>query len=132
MPIYEYRCSKCEGITEILQKFDDPMPSRCESCGAEASLSKLISQSSFHLKGTGWYVTDFKNKAQQKAAPKSESADQAKLSQNEPGQSESRQPESGQVEAGQSERKPEPSAKESKDSTVSSESKPGNDSAKST
>ncbi len=127
MPIYEYRCSKCEGITEILQKFDDPMPSRCESCGAEASLSKLISQSSFHLKGTGWYVTDFKNKAQQKAAPKSESADQAKLSQNEPGQSES-----GQAEAGQSERKPELSAKESKDSTVSSESRPGNDSAKST
>ena len=58
MPIYEYHCEKCGHEFEVLQKhFDvDEMP--CERCGAPAK--RMISNTSFVLKGTGWYVTDYK------------------------------------------------------------------------
>jgi putative FmdB family regulatory protein len=59
MPIYEYQCAACGKVAEILQKLSDPAPSKCESCGS-GPLSKLISQTSFVLNGTGWYVTDFR------------------------------------------------------------------------
>ena len=59
MPIYEYQCAACSKVTEMLQKFSDPAPSKCEACGG-GPLQKLISQSSFVLNGTGWYVTDFR------------------------------------------------------------------------
>ena len=58
MPIYEYRCRKCRKEFEIVQKFSDKPLTRCPSCAG--SLSKLISNCSFQLKGTGWYVTDYK------------------------------------------------------------------------
>ena len=61
MPIYEYQCDRCGQILEVIQKFDDPAPEEC-SCGAKHSLHKLISHSSFKLTGTGWYVTDFRDK----------------------------------------------------------------------
>ena len=61
MPIYEYECSKCGQIEEIFQKFSDKPLVKCQDCGGK--LNKLISQSSFHLKGTGWYVTDYANKS---------------------------------------------------------------------
>lgn len=78
MPIYEYECNKCGKITEAMQKFSDPPLTRCECC--EGELSKLISRSSFHLKGSGWYVTDYAGKTQcntgspkkSEEAPKSE------------------------------------------------------------
>ncbi len=59
MPIYEYECNSCGKIIEHMQKLSDPNPQKC-SCGGR--LNKLISNSSFHLKGTGWYVTDYKGK----------------------------------------------------------------------
>lgn len=55
MPIYEYTCQKCHQREEILQKFDDKTPETCPHCGAKNSLSRVISASSFHLKGGGWY-----------------------------------------------------------------------------
>ena len=58
MPIYEYSCDRCEKIIEVMQKFKDKPLSRCPSCGGR--LSRLISNCSFQLKGTGWYVTDYK------------------------------------------------------------------------
>jgi putative FmdB family regulatory protein len=60
MPIYEYECDECGHHVEALQKFTDPPILECERC--HSSMKKLISQSSFHLKGTGWYVTDYANK----------------------------------------------------------------------
>ena len=60
MPIYEYRCDKCGKEFEAWQKFSDAPIETCESCGGHAS--KMISQSSFILKGSGWYVTDYGNK----------------------------------------------------------------------
>ena len=60
MPIYEYQCDQCGRIEEIIQKFSDKPLTRCEHCSGK--LHKLISHSAFHLKGTGWYVTDYAGK----------------------------------------------------------------------
>jgi putative FmdB family regulatory protein len=60
MPLYEYQCAKCGGIEEAIQKFSDAPLTTCRHCSGK--LTKLISQSSFHLKGTGWYVTDYSKK----------------------------------------------------------------------
>lgn len=60
MPIYEYTCDSCDEITEALQKVSDPPLEKCEYCGGR--LSKKISNSTFILKGTGWYVTDYGGK----------------------------------------------------------------------
>lgn len=62
MPIYEYECTRCGKIDEAIQKFSDEPLTTCRHC--EGTLNKLISQSSFHLKGSGWYVTDYANKSQ--------------------------------------------------------------------
>ena len=62
MPIYEYECDACGHHMEALQKFSDPPLSECEACRSH-KLKKLISQSTFHLKGTGWYVTDYASKS---------------------------------------------------------------------
>jgi len=67
MPIYEYECSKCGRIDEVLQKFSDRPLDKCRHCSGK--LHKLISHSSFHLKGTGWYITDYANKSQSTAPP---------------------------------------------------------------
>lgn len=55
MPIYEYRCRQCENTMEILQKASDPPPTTCPKCEATSSLDRLVSRSSFQLKGGGWY-----------------------------------------------------------------------------
>ncbi|BCX81672.1 hypothetical protein MIT9_P1250 [Methylomarinovum caldicuralii] len=65
MPIYEYRCQKCGHELEALQKVSDPPLTECPECHAQ-SLQKLVSAAGFRLKGTGWYETDFKGKAEKK------------------------------------------------------------------
>ena len=60
MPIYEYECTKCGHQIETWQKFSDPPLTECEQC--HGKMKKLISHSTFHLKGTGWYVTDYASK----------------------------------------------------------------------
>jgi len=57
MPIYEYECTNCGRTEEVFQKISDPVLTTCRHCNGQ--LKKLISQSSFKLKGTGWYVTDY-------------------------------------------------------------------------
>ncbi|WDP88965.1 MAG: zinc ribbon domain-containing protein [Desulfobacter sp.] len=57
MPVYEYQCKECGHIEEAFQKISEPPLEICPQC--KGSLKKLISQSSFHLKGSGWYVTDY-------------------------------------------------------------------------
>ena len=57
MPVYEYQCTKCGQIQEAFQKISEPALTTCSHC--KGNLTKLISQSSFHLKGSGWYVTDY-------------------------------------------------------------------------
>lgn len=55
MPIYEYRCQKCGKELELLHKVSDPAPTVCPECNAEGSLERLVSRTSFQLKGGGWY-----------------------------------------------------------------------------
>jgi len=73
MPIYEYECEKCGRILEAYQKFSDPALRKCKTCSGK--LHKLVSQSSFHLKGTGWYVTDYGNKRSDTAQSKKQKSD---------------------------------------------------------
>ncbi len=54
MPIYEYKCESCQEVIEIVQSFDAAPPEKCPQCG-QGPLHKLVSHSSFILKGTGWY-----------------------------------------------------------------------------
>ena len=60
MPIYEYHCLECHHEFERIQKFSDPPLAQCPSCAG--TVQKLISRSAFHLKGDGWYVTDYARK----------------------------------------------------------------------
>ncbi len=60
MPIYEYECRGCGHRLEAIQRFSDPLLTECPACGKPA-LKKLLSPAGFQLKGTGWYVTDFRN-----------------------------------------------------------------------
>jgi len=57
MPIYEYQCDGCGQVVERWQKFSDAPLTECPACGG--SLHKIISSCAFHLKGSGWYVTDY-------------------------------------------------------------------------
>ncbi len=74
MPIYEYRCGACGSKHEALQKLSDAPLTQCPACG-EPAMTKLVSAAGFQLKGSGWYVTDFKNgsKGAAKAGDKVES-----------------------------------------------------------
>ncbi|VXB65656.1 FmdB family zinc ribbon protein [Massilia sp. 9I] len=59
MPIYAYRCDECGFTKDVLQKISDPVLTVCPSCGKDA-FKKQVTAAGFQLKGTGWYVTDFR------------------------------------------------------------------------
>ncbi|MFO8083971.1 MAG: FmdB family zinc ribbon protein [Desulfobacterales bacterium] len=75
MPIYEYECDSCGRIEEAFQKISDAPLSTCNHCSGK--LHKLVSHSSFHLKGTGWYVTDYAKKTVKKTEDSSTSETKA-------------------------------------------------------
>jgi len=70
MPIYEYTCQKCGRHLEVMQKMSDKPLTRCPEC--KGKLEKIFSQTSFQLKGSGWYVSDY---AKRGKAEKSEKPD---------------------------------------------------------
>ncbi|CAM2152293.1 FmdB family zinc ribbon protein [Paraburkholderia tropica] len=59
MPIYAYRCESCGFAKDVLQKISDAPLTQCPSCGADA-YRKQVTAAGFQLKGSGWYVTDFR------------------------------------------------------------------------
>ncbi|RQO34855.1 FmdB family transcriptional regulator [Herminiimonas sp. KBW02] len=59
MPIYAYRCEACGFAKDVLQKISDPVLTDCPTCG-KATFKKQLTAAGFQLKGTGWYVTDFR------------------------------------------------------------------------
>ena len=63
MPIYEYHCDKCDKNIELVKKFSEADTATCPTC--KSFLKRQVSQSSFHLKGTGWYKTDYTNSGSQ-------------------------------------------------------------------
>jgi len=64
MPIYAYRCETCGFQQDVLQKMSDPRLVTCPSCG-NATFQKQVTAAGFQLKGSGWYVTDFRNPAKE-------------------------------------------------------------------
>ncbi len=58
MPVYEYHCEKCDQTFEAIQKISEKPLKKCSLCGT-GKVKKLLSNSAFHLKGTGWYKTDY-------------------------------------------------------------------------
>lgn len=89
MPIYEYVCENCEQITELLQKVGASCPSECKSCGKPDKMRKKVSQTSFQLKGGGWY-SDLYSSTPQENASKTESPAKAEKSSPEPTKTESK------------------------------------------
>jgi putative FmdB family regulatory protein len=70
MPIYAYRCENCGFQQDVLQKMSDPLLVDCPSCG-EPKFRKQVTAAGFQLKGSGWYVTDFRNPATKEATKSS-------------------------------------------------------------
>jgi putative FmdB family regulatory protein len=68
MPIYAYKCDTCGYSKDILQKMSDPLLTDCPSC-SKATFKKQLTAAGFQLKGTGWYVTDFREGAGKSSAP---------------------------------------------------------------
>ena len=73
MPIYEYRCSSCRDEFEVTQKINDSPLKECPKC--QGPVEKLISHTSFVLKGSGWYQTDYARKDSKKSSDSSGSSD---------------------------------------------------------
>jgi putative FmdB family regulatory protein len=68
MPIYAYRCERCGHAKDVIQKFSDTPLSICPECGADA-FRKQLTAPSFQLKGSGWYVTDFRDNGKKAGTP---------------------------------------------------------------
>jgi putative FmdB family regulatory protein len=78
MPIYEYQCDNCSRRFEIMQRIADPLVTSCAVCGGH--VHRLISQTSFVLKGSGWYVTDYPSESRKKAMSQEKSGGDSKAS----------------------------------------------------
>jgi putative FmdB family regulatory protein len=74
MPIYAYRCAACGQAKDVLQKMSDAPLTVCPSCG-QARLEKQVTAAGFQLKGSGWYVTDFRGGAKKPDKPTDASSD---------------------------------------------------------
>jgi putative FmdB family regulatory protein len=77
MPIYAYKCGSCGHAKDVLQKISDAPLTVCPACGAEA-FSKQVTAAGFQLKGSGWYVTDFRGGSGASSAPATEAKVDAK------------------------------------------------------
>jgi len=73
MPIYEYACQKCGEHLEVMQKMSDKPLTRCPKC--RGKLEKMLSQTSFQLKGSGWYATDYARSSSKSSKSDSETSD---------------------------------------------------------
>jgi putative FmdB family regulatory protein len=104
MPIYEYRCKECGFQKEFMQRMSDAPLTDCPKCG-KRSLTKLMSAAGFQLKGTGWYATDFKNKAAKPAAASSKPEGKQDKAESKPAESkaESKPAESSSKDSSKSE-----------------------------
>ena len=76
MPIYAYKCESCGHAKDVLQKMSDDPLTVCPSCG-QASFKKQLTAAGFQLKGSGWYVTDFREGNKPAATPAADSASTA-------------------------------------------------------
>lgn len=117
MPLYEYECESCGRRFEVIRKFSDAPLEKCPTCGGK--VQKQASSPAFHLKGTGWYVTDYAKKSD---------GDGSKL--DKKGSGDAGKGEAGKGETGKSET--EKTTSKSADSGSSPESKPSTSTPSST
>jgi putative FmdB family regulatory protein len=87
MPIYEYKCSKC-GVVEVMQRITEAPLKKCPNC--KSKVERMMSRSSFVLKGTGWYATDYANKGKDQAPASEDGASASNGSPKGESQSESK------------------------------------------
>src|SRR6185369_1439613 len=111
MPVYEYRCQKC-GDFEITQRITDRPLAKCPTC--KSKVKRLISNTSFQLKGTGWYITDYARKGQTNGESKSDNGSKSSSSESKS--------DSSSKSSSSSESKSEPKKTESTKSETSSSS----------
>ncbi|UOD50442.1 FmdB family zinc ribbon protein [Orrella daihaiensis] len=76
MPIYAYRCSNCGHEQDVLQKMSDAPLTQCPACG-QSTYAKQVTAAGFQLKGSGWYVTDFRNNGAKSGASTGKTAQTA-------------------------------------------------------
>ena len=100
MPIYAYKCASCGHAKDVLQKISDAPLTTCPACGAE-SFSKQITAAGFQLKGSGWYVTDFRGgskagaeKSTDAAKPAESAAGESKPAESKPAETPAAKPDS--------------------------------------
>lgn len=74
MPAYDYRCQKCKTIFEKTQRISEPAGADCPECGS-AECERLITGGTFHLKGSGWYASDYGGKTSAPPEEKAAAAD---------------------------------------------------------
>jgi len=74
MPMYEYQCGKCGHVWELIQKMGDPAPKTCPTCKSR-KVGKMLSQTSFVLKGGGWYADGYSGSKKAKGSSDSSSSD---------------------------------------------------------
>jgi putative FmdB family regulatory protein len=113
MPIYEYQCQKC-GTFEATQRITEDPLSKCPTC--KGKVKKLISNTSFQLKGTGWYVTDYARKG--KDASKAENGSSSSSSESKTETKESKT--DGKESKAASKKEPAPAKTESSSSSSTS------------
>jgi putative FmdB family regulatory protein len=110
MPIYAYKCESCGHRQDVLQKISDPLLTDCPACGASTYV-KQVTAAGFQLKGSGWYVTDFRDGGSNKGgAPADNPADKASDKPPEAGADKSAPAASGQSGAGAAAPAPAPAA----------------------
>jgi putative FmdB family regulatory protein len=76
MPLYEYQCTKCRHVCEVLQKVKDKPLEACPKCGG--AVVKLVSSPAIQFKGNGWYITDYAKKSSPDASGKTSAKSPAK------------------------------------------------------
>jgi putative FmdB family regulatory protein len=87
MPIYEYRCASCGHELEALQKISEPPLTLCPACH-KSELVKRVSAAGFQLKGSGWYVTDFRNTGAKASTKEAKANGEAKAPETKTGSTE--------------------------------------------
>ena len=85
MPLYEYKCKKCNEVFEVLQRFSDAPVKVHEACGGK--VARLLTAPSFQFKGSGFYITDYANKHSSSASHESNGSDSSDGNHNENGTS---------------------------------------------
>ena len=122
MPIYEYRCASCGHELEALQKLSEAPLTECPACHA-AALKKKVSAAGFQLKGSGWYVTDFRNSgAKQPAKDAAKTGDKANGADTK---ADAKSGETASTESTSTTTKSDAGTTESKSTTTTSADKPG-------